>query len=82
MLGAADTLMSGSSPRIRGKLSAGQRHIIGHGIIPANTGKMLVGGIAAGAAGDHPREYGENCRQAKVQGVTRGSSPRIRGKWG
>ena len=50
----------GSSPRIRGEYFRRGDHAPPLGIIPANTGRML---IAAGwkiPTQDHPREYGEN----------------------
>ena len=52
--------ISGSSPRIRGKLFCTCRMDSRKRIIPANTGKMRLMGLMRLWAGDHPREYGEN----------------------
>ena len=70
----------GSSPRIRGKSRGNEFTQLFHGIIPANTGKIIEEFEARLPRPDHPREYGENrlSRGGIVSGL--GSSPRIRGK--
>ena len=72
----------GSSPRIRGKFGGPSPAGWVVGIIPANTGKICV--FLGGEVGDwdHPREYGENWAGRLVPLWGRGSSPRIRGKFG
>ena len=50
----------GSSPRIRGEFDGFKPSIRGHGIIPANTGRMYDDVDDEAESGDHPREYGEN----------------------
>ena len=60
----------GSSPRIRGECDDSGNGALASGIIPANTGRIIVmpantgridiaGGFVSKAR-DHPREYGEN----------------------
>ena len=70
----------GSSPRIRGKFLVFHNCNVHVGIIPANTGKIVWGGVCGEDFGDHPREYGENQFLRKTTQVAPGSSPRIRGK--
>ena len=72
--------LMGSSPRIRGKCGRSRGRAVGIRIIPANTGKMKLNGIANGLGGDHPREYGENWNTGVLRIGFSGSSPRIRGK--
>ena len=71
----------GSSPRIRGECRIQCCHTRYLGIIPANTGRMKQGTQRAVDEGDHPREYGENCRALMARPTALGSSPRIRGEW-
>ena len=70
----------GSSPRIRGKYDEAFDLTDAERIIPANTGKIVWGGVCGEDFGDHPREYGENQFLRKTTQVAPGSSPRIRGK--
>ena len=74
-------IQRGSSPRIRGKSLSSFGVLAGSGIIPANTGKIVLHRRRNRRGGDHPREYGENVRDAERSGWIPGSSPRIRGKW-
>ena len=74
------TLAAGSSPRIRGKSYDVADEPDQPGIIPANTGKMCVGGHQPPGPWDHPREYGENSVVDLSRSHLLGSSPRIRGK--
>mgnify|MGYP001642089043 CR=1 FL=1 len=72
--------LSGSSPRIRGKLAFSDDTAHWPGIIPANTGKIGREADPSVLAGDHPREYGENTNDSLHIQALHGSSPRIRGK--
>ena len=71
---------SGSSPRVRGKLSIPYANADGVGLIPARAGK--TGGAAPRRAVSraHPRACGENVTLAVDPSRTWGSSPRVRGK--
>ena len=74
------TLSSGSSPRVRGKLSAG-RHFAGQvGLIPALAGKTLWAGNMFSGIWAHPRAGGENFLMPVKMLLIVGSSPRWRGK--
>ena len=79
---AATSTWEGSSPRIRGKSFHTCCHGTPIGIIPANTGKILLDCSEVTAYGDHPREYGENIYSRRMLCLSVGSSPRIRGKSG
>ena len=81
MLECADILMSGSSPRIRGKCAGMVDTTKEVGIIPANTGKILYDYAGSLSRADHPREYGENRVVVDDAEPDAGSSPRIRGKF-
>ena len=70
----------GSSPRIRGELSAQRTAHTWIGIIPANTGRILQVEAFREGFGDHPREYGENPHNSTASFQPLGSSPRIRGE--
>ena len=50
------------------------------GIIPANTGRILIHGSTLRGTWDHPREYGENLANNVFNPTVEGSSPRIRGE--
>ena len=74
------TLSSGSSPRVRGKLSAG-RHFAGQvGLIPALAGKTLWAGNMFSGIWAHPRAGGEGDAREVRSVPSGGSSPRWRGK--
>ena len=73
-------MYSGSSPRVRGKLSPSRYASHARRLIPACAGKTVPRGVFAVPRRAHPRVCGENtgCRpraEAKL-----GSSPRVRGK--
>ena len=70
----------GTSPRTRGKLRFGIRFDIFERNIPAHAGKTVPHAPAPGAAPEHPRARGENCRVAHQTFVQVGTSPRTRGK--
>ena len=74
------TTSLGSSPRIRGECGGLRVHEIGHGIIPANTGRISLRRCNLGPKRDHPREYGENTEPQCATHINHGSSPRIRGE--
>ena len=70
----------GSSPRVRGKLSARPPGGIGRGLIPARAGKTWASRSLVCGKRAHPRACGENTAWAACWGTTPGSSPRVRGK--
>ena len=72
--------VSGSSPRVRGKLPGpgpGRRM---PGLIPACAGKTGTGRASWMHGRAHPRVCGENRRRRPFRPGRRGSSPRVRGK--
>ena len=52
--------VQGSSPRVRGKLGAGEFPVAVRGLIPACAGKTDVGGGVGVHFWAHPRVCGEN----------------------
>ena len=72
--------MSGSPPRVRGKLQRVHRLAIGHRITPACAGKTARSAWHFTAARDHPRVCGENLYQEALPVNQKGSPPRVRGK--
>ena len=70
----------GSSPRVRGKLHAGEDHSGEDRLIPACAGKTRPVPARRGAGGAHPRVCGENADGAITALSIGGSSPRVRGK--
>ena len=73
--------VKGSSPRIRGEFATPAARVVGVGIIPANTGRIVRSVTKVAANGDHPREYGENELDLESIADVVGSSPRIRGEY-
>ena len=73
-------MLTGSSPRIRGKLVHGAPLRCIPGLIPAHTGKTPVNFVAMTRYRAHPRAYGENPVFSPYSDCAMGSSPRIRGK--
>ena len=72
--------VTGSSPRMRGKLSGCYGNNARQRIIPAHAGQTFGRPRACSRLSDHPRACGANfCCQA-VSPLTFGSSPRMRGK--
>ena len=71
----------GSSPRIRGEFPNRKSRQSPLRIIPANTGRICAAVLTVCAAGDHPREYGENIEINHTRFRWVGSSPRIRGEY-
>ena len=75
-----ESMIRGSSPRVRGK---GVRHRFKEhalGIIPAGAGKSFCDFPQSKAQGDHPRGCGEKSGRRRRCRCYRGSSPRVRGK--
>ena len=70
----------GSSPRVRGKLSAKSSRSLCLGLIPACAGKTPGRRCASRARRAHPRVCGENSPIGGRLSLLRGSSPRVRGK--
>ena len=73
-------IVSGSSPRVRGKLAREPVLAYVDRIIPARAGqtRTVQAGIVVRA--DHPRACGANFKLSFALTVTSGSSPRVRGK--
>ena len=79
---SAGAFGSGSSPRVRGKLSllpTGRRLVR---LIPACAGKTLSVRTRSRKATAHPRVCGENLASGETWPLGVGSSPRVRGKPG
>ena len=75
-------LVSGSPPRMRGKVSVFLRSEDPNGITPAYAGKRVIYGAIRHRRWDHPRVCGEK-RHTLPRSITRaGSPPRMRGKVG
>ena len=72
--------VSGSSPRVRGKLVHGLARPERRRIIPARAGQTIAGAAHSLWQPDHPRACGANCSGSAVTIITDGSSPRVRGK--
>ena len=72
--------VAGSSPRVRGK----RRHLLRdwqpYGLIPACAGKTPFDGFLSKRGKAHPRVCGENRLPAASASLSKGSSPRVRGK--
>ena len=77
---SATQLISGSSPRVRGKLRGVPCRFVENGLIPACAGKTRGNGCRARRAWAHPRVCGENQIKRSDSPKTTGSSPRMRGK--
>ena len=73
-------MLSGSSPRMRGKPGRPSRRRLPKGLIPAYAGKTLANAFGDGTYRAHPRVCGENQGIAQFMPLTWGSSPRMRGK--
>ena len=71
---------TGSSPRMRGKLTGGVRTADQIRLIPAHAGKTEQGEGGLTAVPAHPRACGENVRPLLRGYRIWGSSPRMRGK--
>ena len=72
--------MSGSSPRMRGKLDDLRDMLSRLRIIPAHAGQTDTRVETVHIPADHPRACGANCCAAYSRCHIAGSSPRMRGK--
>ena len=72
--------LSGSSPRMRGKLSYTKLGATRQGLIPAYAGKTRLARNRREQIWAHPRVCGENEKAERALLILRGSSPRMRGK--
>ena len=75
-------IVSGSSPRWRGKLAVGARRRPMLRLIPALAGKTPCRRPPRRILPAHPRAGGENVMMTSASGMSPGSSPRWRGKRG
>ena len=73
-------MLTGSSPRGRGKLTQHQDIAIHAGLIPAWAGKTIRAGLLINDVEAHPRVGGENAGFGGAHRAVDGSSPRGRGK--
>ena len=72
--------ISGSSPRVRGKLLEDHNRCRDAGLIPARAGKTARSDAPAAGPQAHPRACGENTPNLGDIQSRDGSSPRVRGK--
>ena len=77
---AMENLVTGSSPRVRGKRAASRVAKPVRGLIPACAGKTARNVIEEMNSGAHPRVCGENRVGRATRPGLPGSSPRVRGK--
>ena len=73
------TVMRGSSPRMRGAPLEADPSASGHRIIPPYAGSTCSIGPSRSSTGDHPRVCGEHHARQLAGDAYRGSSPRMRG---
>ena len=73
-------LLSGSSPRVRGKRPSPQGRARHGRIIPARAGQTPPATALRLPAADHPRACGANLGEIGKDERIVGSSPRVRGK--
>ncbi len=78
-LGCAGPCGSGSSPRVRGTLPAGEEGRAAERFIPACAGNAIAGTGKARESAVHPRVCGERRPASEGSPSLRGSSPRVRG---
>ena len=75
-------MLSGSPPRMRGKLLISAGTTGAGGITPAHAGKTFIRWGLRHTIRDHPRACGENWLSDLWGGIKNGSPPRMRGKQG
>ena len=75
-----NTAISGSPPRMRGKLSMISTATAKTRITPAHAGKTYKIKLIDSSTTDHPRACGENTSRAFLASRSAGSPPRMRGK--
>ena len=78
-IGYLISLVSGSSPRMRGTLNKTLDDLEKQGIIPAYAGNTTARAISAQEGRDHPRVCGEHIPALRRLASKAGSSPRMRG---
>ena len=71
---------SGSSPRVRGKLTLPTKILRACRIIPARAGQTPAASVSNSTSADHPRACGANSGTITQTADLSGSSPRVRGK--
>ena len=76
----ASKAVSGSPPRVRGKLALLPAVIVNFRITPACAGKTLAVSFFNSVPADHPRVCGENAKDDLLFFERDGSPPRVRGK--
>ena len=81
-LNCAARITYGSSPQVRGKLTAVGLHAVSIRLIPAGAGKTFGDGKSVFCSAAHPRRCGENLGFLNFSLPTYGSSPQVRGKPG
>ena len=72
--------LSGSPPRVRGKVVHIERHDVTNGITPACAGKSTSLAAIRLSIKDHPRVCGEKSEGLNFSTPVSGSPPRVRGK--
>ena len=75
-----DSIVVGSPPRVRGKVTASETTLDFWRITPACAGKSDFIGIFVNQDEDHPRVCGEKVVTLTILSVRPGSPPRVRGK--
>ena len=80
LIGLLVPVVSGSSPRMRGKQIQRVHHGCMGGLIPAHAGKTLPMPLFQSRTRAHPRACGENFHPVLWSRSGVGSSPRMRGK--
>ena len=73
------TVLTGSSPRMRGTPVVPPRRASPNGIIPAYAGNTSTASTCCESMRDHPRVCGEHCFHDCLEVCMTGSSPRMRG---
>ena len=76
----SNTILLGSSPRVRGKPRVFAHKRAVSGLIPARAGKTTGRAPREASRRAHPRACGENGVTATTETTGPGSSPRVRGK--
>ena len=77
---ASGRIVTGSSPRMRGKRQRKPNTQHRTRIIPAHAGQTCSDLVTMGRKPDHPRACGANFQPSRLVGLLGGSSPRMRGK--
>ena len=75
-----DGLVTGSPPRVRGKVQGRYKNDVNFRITPACAGKSMHTLLTSAAVRDHPRVCGEKEAVGQHQCRIGGSPPRVRGK--